>query len=48
MYNKELSTMEPLEGPIQFAHQFVDMPEYNVQVKTNRNIVEFIICDDFV
>lgn len=24
--------MEPLEGPIQFVHQFVDMPEYNVQV----------------
>jgi len=33
MYNKDLSTMEALEGPVQFAHQFVDMPEYNVQVK---------------
>ena len=37
MYNKDLSTMEALEGPVQFAHQFVDMPEYNVQVKTNTN-----------
>ena len=35
MYNKDLTTMEPLEGPVQFAHQFVDMPNYNVQVTNN-------------
>nr|CAH0108394.1 unnamed protein product [Daphnia galeata] len=33
MYNKSDSELEALEGPVQFAHQFVDMPNYTVEVQ---------------
>lgn len=33
----KLEEMEPLEGPIRFAHQFVDMPEYEVEVEDPEN-----------
>jgi len=47
MYNKDLSTMEALEGPVQFAHQFVDMPEYNVQVKKILKLTVWFILVTF-
>lgn len=33
MYVKDNSELEPLEGPVQFAHQYVDMPNYSVQIQ---------------
>ena len=33
MYNKSDSELEALEGPVQFAHQFVNMPNYTVEVQ---------------
>lgn len=33
MYSKDDSELEPLEGPVQFAHQFVDMTNYTVDVR---------------
>ena len=33
MFNKDNSELEALEGPVQFAHQFVDMPNYTVEVE---------------
>ena len=48
MYNKDLSTMEALEGPVQFAHQFVDMPEYSVQVKTTKNLQLNLMLWNFI
>ncbi len=33
MFDVADSELEPLEGPVQFAHQFVDMPNYNVEVQ---------------
>jgi len=33
MFDRETSAMEALEGPIQFTHQFVDMPKYEVDVE---------------
>ncbi|EFX85915.1 hypothetical protein DAPPUDRAFT_309109 [Daphnia pulex] len=33
MYSKDNSELEPLEGPVQFAHQFVNMPNYTVEVQ---------------
>ncbi|XP_032795004.2 neutral ceramidase [Daphnia magna] len=33
MYEKDNSELEPLEGPVQFAHQYVDMPNYSVQIQ---------------
>jgi len=33
MFNQETDAMEALEGPIQFTHQFVDMPKYEFNVE---------------
>jgi len=33
MFNQDTDAMEALEGPIQFAHQFVDMPNYEVDIE---------------
>lgn len=33
MYEKDNSELEALEGPVQFAHQYVDMPNYSVQIE---------------
>lgn len=33
MYNVADSELEALEGPVQFAHQNVDMPNYFVEVQ---------------
>ncbi|XP_046453897.1 neutral ceramidase-like [Daphnia pulex] len=33
MYDVANTELEALEGPVQFAHQFVDMPNYNVEVQ---------------
>nr|CAH0102723.1 unnamed protein product [Daphnia galeata] len=33
MYNVDDSELEALEGPVQFAHQFVDKPNYTVEVQ---------------
>ena len=33
MFDQDNDAMESLEGPIQFAHQFVDMPKYEVDVE---------------
>lgn len=32
LFNMDVAEMEPLEGPIEFAHQFVNMSEYRVEV----------------
>jgi neutral ceramidase len=33
MYDVADTELEALEGPVQFAHQFVDMPKYTVEVQ---------------
>lgn len=33
LFQRDVSSMEALEGPIQFTHQFVDMPEYLVAIE---------------
>lgn len=33
MYEKDNSELEALEGPVQYAHQFVDMPNYWVEIE---------------
>ena len=55
MYNKSDSELEALEGPVQFAHQFVNMPNYTVEVQdpvngptTVRNNTERSLSQHFV
>jgi len=33
MFDQDVSDMEQLEGPVNFAHQFVDMPNYAVEIQ---------------
>ena len=33
MFEKNDADLEPLEGPVSFAHQFVDMPNYSVEIQ---------------
>lgn len=37
MFEKDETELEPLEGPVNFAHQFVDMPKYTVEVDDPEN-----------
>lgn len=32
MFDKDNGALEALEGPVQFAHQFVNMTDYSVDV----------------
>ena len=55
MYNVDDSELEALEGPVQFAHQFVDRPNYTVEVQdpvngptTVRNNTERSLSQHFV
>lgn len=32
MFNRDILDMELIDGPVQFAHQFMDVPEYKVNV----------------
>jgi neutral ceramidase len=43
MYSKDNSELEPLEGPVQFAHQFVNMPNYTVEVQDPVNGLTTVI-----
>jgi neutral ceramidase len=33
LFDQDIDSMEALEGPVQFVHQFVDMPEYTLEVQ---------------
>lgn len=37
MYEKDNEKLEALEGPVQFAHQFVDMPKATVEIQDAEN-----------
>ena len=32
MFNRNLEEMEILDGPVQFSHQYMDMPNYKLNV----------------
>ncbi len=33
MFQKDVANLEPLEGPVDFAHQFVGMSNYSVEIQ---------------